>query len=128
MSEKDFLDIKDLSHLEQLDKLLESRLQPSVSAQSNWNKLIGTVALLLIAFGGYMFLELNSKASKQEVGWCLQKGEYLRIEYFDSQRLKEAFTEPKRAEFLLRDMNEHRLNELGYSMTPRGVSKNEENQ
>lgn len=132
MSEKDILELEGLSHLEQLDKLLESRLKRSIDpikeGQNDLKKLFGGIVLLAAGVVGFLYLEMNSKADAKEVKIqidridksYLGKVEYYRIEKDEHERMKEAFLQPSQASYIILGINEHIINELGLQV---GVSR-----
>lgn len=152
MSEKEILELENLSHLEQLDHLLQKRIatlaEPIMERQNAFeknqeklSKIFGGLVLLACAVIGTIFIwerelarEITTKADSKDMKEqfdrvdksYLGRWDYYRTEQYEHEKLKTAFTYPDQAAALLFEINEHIISELGlkYNAT-RGVLKHE---
>ena len=124
MSEKDINNLEGMSHIEQVDYLLEKRFKP---IERNLN--IFYIAVLGVV--GYLFInqqniseKVNTKADKSEV---VTKFEYYQIEKDEHRMVLEIFAFPSRAAFVLGQINDNMESALGFKYTSRSSKKDESN-
>ena len=135
MSEKEIYELENLSHLEQLDKILERRLSvavaPMVKQQNNFLAVVSFFTVLAAGVVGYIFVrqegiteKLSEKSTKTELNEALKERErdylkkldYYKMEVDEHKKLQECFAIPSRIPFVLSEINEHIMYELNISI------------
>jgi len=140
MSEKEYLELENLSHLEQLDRLLESKLKKAVDplkkAQNNFLVMVSILAGMLSGVISYVYVrqdviveKLSEKATKTELTEAvkererdyLMKLDYYKMEADEHEDLKQIFANPSQAGYILDKINASMRNEMGFNYaTSRG--------